>query len=159
MKKIALIVLICLFFAACSTQEAPLDEDIQSEDTEQIEPDRFFNENEPTLTKEVDYESLPTDTIAPSEIVETISPPLGTAGPDCLGPEPNEIGLGIAERFPETTYEQVMTWFCDGAEFEDILVALQTENLTDFPAGEMLQMLADDWTWDEIWQVIGLTEE
>jgi alkylation response protein AidB-like acyl-CoA dehydrogenase len=51
-----------------------------------------------------------------------------------------------------------MTWFCSGAEFEDILVALQTEDQTGTPAEEMLVMLAEGFTWEEIWLVIGLTE-
>ena len=51
-----------------------------------------------------------------------------------------------------------MSWFCNGAEFEDILVALETEAQTEAAADEMLKMLADGFTWDEIWQVIGLTE-
>ena len=45
-------------------------------------------------------------------------------GPDCLGSETYSIGEAIANQFEEVTYEEVMTWFCNGAEFEDILVSL-----------------------------------
>ena len=55
------------------------------------------------------------------------------------------------------SYDQVMTWFCEGAEFEDILVALETQDVTGEPAGDMLQMLADGLTWDEIWLLVGLS--
>ena len=77
---------------------------------------------------------------------------------DCLGNVISPIGQSIAEDFSNVDYQQVITWFCDGAEFEDILVALETEALTDTPADEMLQLLSDGLTWDDIWQSIGLTD-
>jgi hypothetical protein len=112
----------------------------------------------------------------PAEAVETAAPveeptqvvegtPAGneipaaeTAGPDCLGDEISPVGQAIADDYEFTDYEQVMDWFCNGAEFEDILVALETEAQTGTPTDEMLQMLADDFTWEEIWQLIGLIE-
>jgi len=73
--------------------------------------------------------------------------------------EPEEpIAQDIADDYETASYEQVITWFCDGAEFEDILVALETEAQTDTSAGEMLQMLADGFTWEEIWLLVGLTD-
>lgn len=81
-----------------------------------------------------------------------------TAPPTCLGDEVSSIGQAIANEYESASYEQVITWFCNGAEFEDIIVALETESQTDTPAEEMLQMLADGFTWDQIWQMIGLTE-
>lgn len=153
---IFLIGLICVFIGACAAQEPAQDEDILIQGTHPVE---LADEIGQPQTDEAATESMPTETAAPTEIIATQSLPQETAAPDCYGAEPNVIGMGIAESFPETTYELVMAWFCDGAEFEDILVALQTERITDFPAGEMLLMLADDWTWDEIWQVTGLTEE
>lgn len=77
---------------------------------------------------------------------------------DCLGNVISPIGQSIAEDFENVEYQQVITWFCDGAEFEDILVALETEALTDTSADEMLQLLADGLAWDEIWQSMGLTD-
>jgi len=81
-----------------------------------------------------------------------------TAPPTCLGDEVSSIGQAIADEYDSASYEQVITWFCNGAEFEDIIVALESEFQTGIPAEEMLQMLADGFTWDEIWQMIGLTE-
>ena len=95
--------------------------------------------------------------ILPSATVAS-TPPGATSGPDCLGAEINPIASSIAADYPFTSYSEVMTWFCNGAEFEDILSALMTEELTGTPAEESLQMLADGFTWDEIWQLIGLTE-
>jgi len=74
----------------------------------------------------------------------------------CPGEEINPLGHSIAGDYDFTNYAQVMTWFCDGAEFEDIMVALETQATTDTPAGDMLRMLADGMSWDEIWQQIGL---
>ena len=79
-------------------------------------------------------------------------------GLDCLGPEENNIGQSIADRFEESSYEEVITWFCNGAEFEDILPALLSEQSSDASAEEILVMLADGFTWDEIWQLVGIIE-
>lgn len=84
------------------------------------------------------------------------APPFETSSPNCLGDEVSPVGQSIADDYEIASYEQVMTWFCNGAEFEDILVALETQSQTDVPADEMLQMLVDGFTWEEIWQVIGL---
>ena len=51
-----------------------------------------------------------------------------------------------------------MTWFCDGAEFEDILVALETAEQTGASAEEMLIPLAAGLTWEEIWIEVGLSD-
>jgi hypothetical protein len=99
----------------------------------------------------------PTQEIVPVP-AQDATPMVETASPDCLGGEVSPIGQSIAEDYDFTNYEEVITWFCNGAEFEDILVALETESQTGTPAEEMLQMLADGFTWDEIWQLTGLTK-
>ena len=80
------------------------------------------------------------------------------AGSNCLEGEAKPVGKAIASEYDFANYDQVMTWFCDGAEFEDILVALETESQTEVPAEEMLEMLVEGFTWDEIWGLIGLSE-
>jgi hypothetical protein len=80
-----------------------------------------------------------------------------TAEPNCLGYDVNPIGGAIADEYEHTNYKQVMTWFCNGAEFDDILVALETELQTETTADEMLHMLADGFSWADIWLVTGLT--
>lgn len=131
------ILVIFVFVTACGTQASPA--------------------SEPDIVN--------TATDVPGEhVVETPAPPevpapvVETVGPDCLGDEINPIGQSIAEDFESATYEKVMTWFCNGAEFEDILVALETETHVDTSAEEMLEMLADGFTWEEIWQLVGLTD-
>jgi hypothetical protein len=91
---------------------------------------------------------------------EPISGPLPISGPDCYQDGEHPVGLGIAEQFSEiTTYDEVMTWFCNGAIFEDILNALATEELTSVDADGSLQLIAAGLTWDEVWLELGLTEE
>ena len=116
------------------------------------QPDPVIEPNKPDTPIETSEKSEPTT------VVEATSPLIETAGPDCLGNEISPIGQSIADDYESTSYEQVMTWFCNGAEFEDILVALETEAQTDTSADEMLQMLADGFTWEEIWQMVGLTD-
>jgi hypothetical protein len=100
------------------------------------------------------------ETQAPITLPATAEPDLpgATSGSDCLGDEINPIASSIAADYESTSYTEVMTWFCNGAEFEDILTALMTEDLTGVLAEELLEMLADGFSWDEIWRVIGLTE-
>ena len=81
-----------------------------------------------------------------------------TEAPDCLDGEISPVGQSIAEEYEFTSYEEVIAWFCNGAEFEDILTALETESQTGTPAEEMLQMLADGFSWEEVWQLVGLTD-
>lgn len=94
----------------------------------------------------------------PDQIAVEAAPPAEVAAPNCLGDEISPIGQSIANDYETASYEQVMAWFCNGAEFEDILVALETETQTGTPADDMLQMLANGFTWEEIWQLVGLTE-
>lgn len=98
-----------------------------------------------------------TEPPAPEPVQDT-APDAETALPNCLGDEVSPIGQSIADEYDFTSYEEVITWFCSGAEFEDILVALETESQTGTPAEEMLAMLADGFTWEEIWQLEGLTD-
>ena len=81
-------------------------------------------------------------------------------GPTCYGEERHPIAVSIAEQFPAvTSYGEIMTWFCNGAEFEDILNALATEEITGIEAEAMLRMVSEGFSWDEIWLELGVTEQ
>lgn len=124
----------------------------QSQPAEQVPPTAsapLQDAGEPT--PESAQEIVPTP-------VQTESSLDATVPPTCLGDEVSPIGQAIADEYESASYDQVITWFCNGAEFEDIIVALETESQTGTPAEGMLQMLAEGFTWDEIWQMIGLTE-
>ncbi len=90
--------------------------------------------------------------------VQNTSVPIETAEPTCLVDNVSPIGQAIADQYESASYKQIITWFCNGAEFEDILVALETEIQTDTTADEILQMLAEGFTWDDIWLITGLTD-
>ena len=138
------VLLIALLVYACSAPPSPLPEQVVPtvpvSQPELVEP-----------TEEPVQEAAPVPTQKATQVAET-------APPDCLGGEVSPIAESIADEYEFTVYAEVVTWFCVGAELEDILVALETESQTGTPAEEMLQMLADGFTWDEIWQSIGLTE-
>ena len=107
--------------------------------------------------------AIPTSTIEPEQIVQESPVAVDTQAAEtppaeCPGEQQNLIGQGIAGEYEFTSYAEVMNWFCDGAEFEDILVALQTEDQTEFPAEEMLILLSEGFNWEDIWLVIGLIE-
>ena len=101
----------------------------------------------------------PAAVVVPAEATqEETLPPVETTAPNCLGDEVSPIGQSIADDYDAVSYDQVITWFCNGAEFEDILVALETETQTNTSVDEILQMLADGFTWEEIWLITGLVE-
>lgn len=107
----------------------------------------------------------PSATLVPSPTAVSSEAQMGrgspTADATCLAQE-NPIARQIVADYPRATYEQVMYWRCSGASFEDILTALQTEELLppqeDATAQDMLEWLAQGLTWNEIWQVLHLTE-
>jgi len=109
----------------------------------------------PTATKE--QTSALTAQVPPASTV-LITTPQATPSGNCASEEINQIGQSIAEPYAFTSKEEVMTWFCNGAEFEDILMALETEELNGTPAEEMLEMRAQGLSWDDIWLVVGYVE-
>lgn len=85
-----------------------------------------------------------------------------TAGPTapvskCTETDPHPIGQSIAASY-EVDYEQVMIWFCAGTSFDDILLALETHDLTDASVDELITR-ADEVGWDQVWVEYGVTGE
>jgi hypothetical protein len=103
-------------------------------------------------------EAVATNQTIPDLAESSTAAPAQTAATDCAGEDIWKMSQLIAEDYPFTSAYEIMSWFCNGAEFEDIMVALETEDLTDVPAEEMLEMLVEGLSWDEIWQVVGLTD-
>lgn len=73
----------------------------------------------------------------------------------CVEIDPHPVAEGIADEF-EVEYQSVLDWFCKGSTFDDILLALQTSELTD-ESPESLLAMTEQMTWDEIWNELGLT--
>jgi hypothetical protein len=76
---------------------------------------------------------------------------------DCTETNPHPIGLSTAQTY-QVTYERVMTWFCDGYSFDNILIALETSAATGDSPDVLLEMLLEK-DWDEIWLEIGFTDD
>ena len=74
----------------------------------------------------------------------------------CAEGDMHSIGQSITTTY-EVSYEQVMTWFCSGYSFENILIALETNEAVDVPAELLLQMLQEK-EWEEIWVEVGFTD-
>jgi hypothetical protein len=51
----------------------------------------------------------------------------------------------------------VMTWFCGGYSFDNILIALETSEAVDVPADGLLQMLQEK-EWEQVWVEVGLID-
>jgi hypothetical protein len=95
-------------------------------------------------------------TSVPQAVSATLPPAAGAPADSCAEGDPNPIGQSIAGEY-ETSYVQVMTWFCAGYSFDNILIALETSEAVDVPAETLLQMLQEK-EWEEIWVEVGFSE-
>lgn len=155
MNKTLFLLLICTLLLSSCGGSAPANTPTAADPplpNQQESPQPALETNPPEAIDSPPTEVVPTD-VVPTEA------PLETLGPDCYGEEAHPIGQSIADQFPDLTeYEEVMVWFCNGFEFEDILTALQTAEETSIPAGELLDAFANGQTWEEIWVELGLVE-
>jgi hypothetical protein len=81
---------------------------------------------------------------------------LGTFCDDLAFDHP--VASGLADWFPED-YETIIGWFCDGWGFGQIMLALQTAEMTEDEgdsAQDYLDFRAEDQGWGEIWKELGL---
>jgi hypothetical protein len=62
--------------------------------------------------------------------------------------------VSISETF-EVPEEQIETWYCSGESFEDILLALQTGELSDLSPEDILER-KDDTGWEQLWAELNL---
>lgn len=83
--------------------------------------------------------------------------PASEAEVECAQSEPHPMAESIAEQYGLSP-QQVMVWACDGEEFEDILLALETSKLTGRSVEELLQMKGEI-GWDQAWVELGLFED
>jgi hypothetical protein len=75
----------------------------------------------------------------------------------CTETDPDPFGQSIAEKYA-VTYEEVMTWYCEGESFEDILLAVQTSELADVSVELLLNMKARV-GWEQVWNELGIVPE
>lgn len=77
----------------------------------------------------------------------------------CTGAKDNlhPLAAKIVERFAGvTTEEQVMTWFCQGHSFGQIMLALMTQKFDGSNPEELLQLHKEKGGWGSIWKEKGL---
>jgi hypothetical protein len=137
-RWIGTILLIGFFLVSCTSQL--------------VSPETTTDQDQPSLIAGTLIPTL--DDLLPSGTTGDVPTQQGTS--NCATEEVNQLGASIAQSYDFTTSREVMAWYCSGAEFEDILVALQTEEITGTPAEDMLAMRADGLSWEEIWLMVGL---
>lgn len=69
---------------------------------------------------------------------------------ECPLPNPHPVAENIAQKY-QLEYTQVIDWYCQGYEFEDILLALQTGKITEVAVEDLLT-LSETQSWSEIWE-------
>lgn len=84
-----------------------------------------------------------------------VDTPTPTVDIHCTETDPHPIGQEIASTY-NVPYEQVMTWFCEGYSFDNIIIALETSQATEIPAQTLLEMALEK-DWETIWQEIGFS--
>lgn len=85
-------------------------------------------------------------------------PPPDAPADWCVEVRPHPIGQSTADTYEDASYEQVMTWFCAGSTFDDILLALETADQTETTVDDLLARRAAGTGWDQIWQELGLIQ-
>jgi hypothetical protein len=100
---------------------------------------------------------LPQSTTAALE--ETAPPDTLDAAPTanihCTETDPHPIAQSIAETYG-ASYDEVMSFFCTGVAFEDIVLAYQTAELVEIEVKEALTLWYDFGSWDAVWEELGI---
>ncbi len=93
----------------------------------------------------------------PTSLDESATEPTENPDTNCSAINPHPVAEGMTETF-EITYDEVMTLYCDGYAFSDILLALETSELVDQTPAALLARLRTR-SWQEIWDEFGLNLE
>lgn len=94
----------------------------------------------------------------PAESVDStpeIGQPVPTVDIHCTETEPHPIAQSIADTY-HVTYEEVMTFFCSGVGFDDIVLGYQTAELSGRDVKEVLTLWYDFGSWEDVWEELGL---
>lgn len=95
----------------------------------------------------------------PEEVTleESVGKPDDNPETNCSATNPHPLAEGMAETF-DITYDEVMTLYCDGYAFSDILLALETSELVDQSPAALLARLRTR-SWQEIWDEFDINLE
>ncbi len=147
MKKYLFIIFVVLLLLSCN-----INANIPAAPANDVTlPEQDISPVEPDVAAPANTDNNNTGSEAPQEIPPTVAP-------TCYEGE-HPIAISIVEQYATmTTYDEVMLWFCNGAQFEDILNALVTEEMTDTDTEDLLLQIAEGKTWNDIWLELGITE-
>lgn len=111
------------------------------------------------VLKSANYQSRPEVGADPDADAGVENDAISGANPetDCSTLNPHPIAQGMVDTY-DVSYDEVMTWYCDGYAFSDILLALETSDLADVPVPDLLP-LSRNQNWDEIWDDLGISPE
>lgn len=93
------------------------------------------------------------------EIPEVIDPvdDLSTSHYCIQSEDQQPFGAKLAERY-ETDYATLQSWFCDGAGWGQIMLALETSKITGKNAEEFLTSRSEGLGWGQIWHDLELID-
>lgn len=107
------------------------------------------------------FEEEPVDPVDPTDPIEDPIDDDPIEDPEeegiCVTGTLHPVGMSLSLRY-ETPYEDIMTWFCDGFGFGEIMLALQTSQVTEMTPEELLLLKVELGGWGEVWQHLGLIE-
>jgi len=69
----------------------------------------------------------------------------------CSGELVHPIGESIADTF-DIAYDEIMHYYCQGSDFEDILLALETASESKVPFSEVILSRQEQQPWEQIWE-------
>lgn len=100
----------------------------------------------------------PDDPGEPTELTEEPTQPGDAQATVSVCPQlsPHPVAANIAETF-ELEYELVVEWFCSGQPFDEILLAVQTAQITDAEVEALFEARAEGDSWEQIWEDLGVT--
>jgi hypothetical protein len=147
------LVFACLFgLSACGPNSVqPSDEVVLPTTSEPTHTNNAMGK-QPATNLTPDTEVIPKNTAAPIQEINAGDP----VNISCTETDPHPIGQSIAETY-EVPYNQVMTWFCEGYSFENILIALVTSEAVDLPVDSLLEKTLEQ-EWEDIWEEIGFKD-
>ena len=76
---------------------------------------------------------------------------------ECGSEDDQNIASSIASTY-EQPFELVMSQFCLGYGFDDILLGMETAVQSEAPAPVVLFWLGNGTSWDQIWADLGIVE-
>ena len=135
---------------SCSPANSSAGVITKPEDTQQSEQGEITNAAE-TVPEAGPAESADSTPMPDPEGDQPVSP----IDIHCTETDPHPIGQSIADTY-QVTYEEVMTFFCTGVGFDDIVLAYQTAELSGRDVKDVLTLWYDFGNWDDVWGELGL---